>query len=356
MFLFALAACAPSWFDPPADEAVLEAQLEDMVEEHTRAFGYSPAVAFAIVVDGAPVARVASGVERPDWDIPVDGATALPLSSVTEVLTTFAVMKLVEEGAFGLDDAVGALVPDAPTAVAGITVEQLLRRTDGLADADLSPDYARLGPDARTALPPAAYVASAASLPPRFPPGERAEAGRTGMVLASWIVASTMGTSYAEHLQGAILDPVGMSGTGFANDVTPWFGVSGEVYERDGDGFLVTPRPYAGADLATGALMSTLDDQVAWMSAIQLDEVVTHATWDTMTDGAEAARGRALGLAWGRRRGYELVGVSDGQSVVFALTPDGRAGAVFLSNSADPRLADLGYEVAVKAAQWAETR
>jgi serine-type D-Ala-D-Ala carboxypeptidase len=137
------------------------------------------------------------------------------IASITKPITAVAVLQQVEAGALVLHEPLSMYLP----AFAGTNVEEgsgreaitawhLLTHTSGLADAD-DAWYETTEPT------PANLVARLSTLRPTFPPGTAYQyATDTFYVLAALIEHFT-GRSYREVLAERILDPLGMTMTGF---------------------------------------------------------------------------------------------------------------------------------------------
>ncbi len=336
-----LVACAA----PPETVAELEARVAEQVDDHTRRFAFAPAAAVAIVEDGEAVARLVDGEVEPFSGEPVTGATPVPLASATKIVTSLVALQLVDEGAVALGDRVTDHVPGLPAEWRAITIEHLLTHADGLPDGFEHPEMQRLDREASRALDAERYVAWAAALEPRFAPGEDQAYGQTGFVLLSLVIETATGQPYAEVVRERVVEPLGLTSTGFALD--------GAVYERDGDGARAVPLAYSGPDVATAAMVSSLDDVIALVGAVQRGEVVSEEAWATMTAPSERGSDWGLGLETYEEAGLRVAGHSGGWSVVIAFVPEGGVASVSLSNVSDRRLLDLGYDLSRTAAQWA---
>lgn len=127
-----------------------------------------------------PVDHVAAAVVAADGTVLADaGDTAreFPLASVTKLLSAYAVLVAVEEGALDWDDAAG---PD------GSTVRHLIAHTSGLAfDSD--------------------RVQAA--------PGERRIYSNTGFAVLADTVADATGIGFADYLHQAVCEPLGLAHT-----------------------------------------------------------------------------------------------------------------------------------------------
>ncbi|NMR19436.1 serine hydrolase [Cellulomonas fimi] len=121
-----------------------------------------------------------------------DQARVYRLASVTKLLTAYATLVAVEEGAVGLDDAAG---PD------GATVRHLLAHASGLDFSD---------PSAR-----------------RSTPGRRRIYSNAGFEVLGETVAARSGIPFAAYVREALLEPLGMDATSFTG--SPAAGASSTV-------------------------------------------------------------------------------------------------------------------------------
>lgn len=129
--------------------------------------------------DGWPAPHVAAGVVAgaAAAEIRGDPDRVFPWASVTKLLTAGAVLVAAEEGTLELDE---------PAGPPGSTVRHLLAHASGL-----PPDGG----------------------PPLAPPGERRIYSNAGYELVADLLAERAGMPFADYLQGAVLEPVGMAAT-----------------------------------------------------------------------------------------------------------------------------------------------
>lgn len=133
-------------------------------------------------LDEWPVGAVSASVtmvgESPGWVVRHgDPGRVYELASVTKLLSAYAVLVAVEEGAFDLDDAAG---PD------GSTVRHLLAHASGVAFADRTPVAA---------------------------PGVRRVYSSAGYEILADLVEVETGIPFPEYLREAVLAPLGMTST-----------------------------------------------------------------------------------------------------------------------------------------------
>jgi CubicO group peptidase (beta-lactamase class C family) len=168
----------------------------------------------AVAIGRADTILWLGGYGRLDWspDSPrVDpGRTRYDLASVTKVVvTTTAIMMLVDEGRVRLDAPVSTYVPefDGP-GTAAITVRRLLTHTSGLR-ADLPASVIRGAADAQ-ALLRLVYAER-----PRTRPGTRVVYSDLNAVLLGEIVRRVSGEALDLFAARRILSPLGMDASGF---------------------------------------------------------------------------------------------------------------------------------------------
>lgn len=124
-----------------------------------------------------PVDHVAVGVVGPDTATAGETGREFRLASVTKLLTAYAVLVAVEEGAVEWDQ---------PAGPEGSTVRHLAAHASGLAFADDSVQAA---------------------------PGTRRIYSNTGFDVLGATVADAAGMPFAQYLHQAVCEPLGMAGT-----------------------------------------------------------------------------------------------------------------------------------------------
>jgi CubicO group peptidase (beta-lactamase class C family) len=195
-----------------ATPAPLDSALVGRIVAEGVASGAYPGAAVAI--GRRDTVLLLRGYGRLDWargSPAVDPSrTRYDLASLTKVVvTTTAVMMLVDEAKLRLDDPAATYIPefDGP-GTAGITVRQLLTHTSGLR-ADLPAEQVRGAPDA-TALLGLMYAER-----PRSTPGSRVVYSDINAVLLGEIVRRVSGEPIDRFAARRILGPLGMGATGY---------------------------------------------------------------------------------------------------------------------------------------------
>ncbi|MQA33892.1 serine hydrolase domain-containing protein [Modestobacter roseus] len=202
----------PSTPDRTADVVTAAAPYLQSWLEHQRRRGRVPGVQAAVRVGGRLVLDVALGVADETTGAPLTPRHLFRVASHSKTFTATAVLQLVEAGRLRLDDPVGSWVPGLPAAVAAVTVRELLGHQSGLLRDGADNDFWQLlhaFPDAQRlselVVGPDAVV---------FGRNEHFKYSNVGYSLLGQVVEAVTGTGYAEHVQRAVVDPLGLTDTG----------------------------------------------------------------------------------------------------------------------------------------------
>jgi CubicO group peptidase (beta-lactamase class C family) len=234
---WALVLAGASWPAAGGDTVARGQDVADVLTDQLEAAGIPGGAFVTVTEDGDIVAR---GVGVAGDEKPVTGDTPFVIGSTTKSFTALAVLQLVDAGKVGLDDPVVDHVPELELPdgepLRAITVRHVLQHTSGLDD--LSGGPVLTSAQEGTALEAVAEVRDA---PLASTPGEMWRYANVNYVLAGLVVERASGLPYADYLQEAVLDPLGMTDTYVLAhpSVTPghryWFGLtaaSGPVQRR----------------------------------------------------------------------------------------------------------------------------
>ena len=199
------------------------------------------------------------------------------IGSLTKDFTRSGILLLSDRGELSLDDTLGDLFDDVPADKVGITVEQLLRHSAGLAEyhdtrGDFEPMTRRQA------------VERILAQRLRFEPGSDTAYSNSGYTLLAAIIENASGKTYPDFLRDNLWKPVGMTRAGFYHD-SRW--LAGEValgYDgRPGPGGSRSPRewPQIGwAMMGNGGMVTSAQELFAWLKASNRGEIVASATLD----------------------------------------------------------------------------
>lgn len=292
--------------------------------------GKIPGVSLAVMRAGALLHSSAHGLASLELAVPASTSTVFPIASMTKVFTATLVLRLVEAGQLGLDDAVGVHLAGLPVSWRGVTIRQMLSHTSGLPDMITNPMTGEwLAADGPAAL------AAAAELPLQFGPGQAWSYNQTNYVLLGMVIEQLAGVPFDTHLADELLRPLNLTHTEFGDASTvvagrgPWY--SRIDFSGPQPRLAETVHPiwvtYPAFTHPCAALNTTAMDLATFVDAVATGRVLLPATVATMwqrqslSDGSPAGMDpeTGMGLGWivEDLKGHEIVGGSGGASVAF---------------------------------------
>jgi len=174
----------------------------------------------AIVVAARDGSSWSAGFGSAGRGRPVTPGTPFIVASVTKLFTAVAVMTLVEDGLVDLDDPIGVYVPEmAGARYPGSlppTVRDILTHHGGLVS-DLLKGNLYDGPASGFSEAFMVHMPVIASQPLTEPPRTLAHYSNVGYVLLGALVANVSGEPYADYVARRVLEPLGMSNSGFGD-------------------------------------------------------------------------------------------------------------------------------------------
>jgi len=188
------------WADP-VDDFVLKEMNERLI----------PGLAVAVLKDGIVLKQQAYGVANVEFDVPVTTSTLFALASLTKTFTSAAILSLVEEQNFALDDSVVELLPQLPKAWSPVTIRHCLSHTSGLPDSVTTPGGGDEIADTQD------EVLRKLAVMPFKSPGESVSYNQTGYMLLKMIIERVSGKKFELFLEDGFFKPFGMSNTRFGD-------------------------------------------------------------------------------------------------------------------------------------------
>lgn len=251
-------------------------------------FGFSGAI---LVATGDDV-RLARGYGLADRDAGTNNrsSTVFSLGSVTKPVTATAVLVLADQGQIGLRDRLGDRLSHVPPSHAAITIEQLLSHTAGLPDAT-GEDFDRGERDE--------VLGMIFETPLRFAPGTAYAYSNAGYSVLAAIVEDVTGEPFEAALRRLVLDPAGMSDTGYRmpawdrSDLAHFF-----VGDRDLGVHLDKEYP-SWHVMGNGEMLSTVHDLHRLTRALAFGSLLRPST----IDEAFTPRQGSYGLGWSVEHG-----------------------------------------------------
>lgn len=200
-----------------------------------------PSLAVTVVIHGEPVFTHATGHADRDSLVPTTADTPFYAGSITKLVTTIAILQLVEAGRVALSDPVGAHLPDLRLGADGaaaseITLEQLLLHRSGLPREGATPYWMTYDFPAWPAL-----AASLDGAPLAFAVGSQTSYSNVGMALLGRVIERVSGEPFAAYVARHVLGPLGMADSTAAlgpavraRVAAAWSGRSSHVSGHDG--------------------------------------------------------------------------------------------------------------------------
>lgn len=290
--------------------------------------------------------------------IPNDRDTRFETASGSKTFVAAGILKLIEQGQFGFDDAIGGLLKTELYDIdCEVTVKQLLTHTSGIPDyfdESVMDDYEALWKD----IPNYRMKTTADMLrlfikkPMMYPRGERFQYNNSGYILLALIIEELTGMAFDEYLAKEIFAPCGMERTGYYEfDRLP--GGCANVYihcDEDG-GFRTNIYSVEAKGSGAGGAFTTARDIYKFWRALIEGKLLSGEMFARMIskqsgDGSDPEEGWYGCGMWiidnpgGRDIAY-MQGADDGASFLAEYCPDRDIVSVLVSNYGDNVWAEM---------------
>jgi CubicO group peptidase (beta-lactamase class C family)/D-alanyl-D-alanine dipeptidase len=334
-----LAARAQARVEAEGRYAAVARALEPMIEWERRTKGI-PAISIALVDDQQVVWARGFGLEGIADSVPATAETVYRVGSVSKLFTDLAIMQQVERGALDLDAPVTRYLPDfTPVNPFGtpITLRHLMSHRSGLVR---EPPAGHYFDTSGTTL--AATVASLSPTTLVYPPGERVKYSNAGIAVVGRVLEATQRRPFAEYLDSALLQPMGMRRSAFVRraDLEPrvpdalMWGYDGR--RSDAPVFELGMSP-AGSMYTTVLDLGRFMQMLFAGGTLEGKQIVSPATLDTMWTpqfAPEASTGAGIGFFVSEMEGHRAVGHGGaiyGFATELLALPDKKLGVVVVA-------------------------
>ncbi len=170
----------------------------------------------------------AFGYAHRGFEVPNTVETQFGTASCGKGFTALAVVNLIVDGALSLDTTARSLLgEDLPLIADDVTVEHLLAHRSGIGDY-IDEDNEELAADSYVMRSPVqqldsteAFVAELEGFPTKFEAGERFSYCNGGFMVLALIAERASSTPYHDLVTERVLDPAGMTDTGFLRSDEP---------------------------------------------------------------------------------------------------------------------------------------
>lgn len=168
------------------------------------------------IVQAPYISRVVGyGYADPEKKLLASPKTLWRIGQITCGYTAVAIMQLVEENKFKIEDPIEKFIPSLPASWQKITLRQLMGHASGLPDYTQQPSF-----DSSKNYSPQEIIASISSFPLAFQPGSQVLQSTTNFFLLGVIIEKASGMSYEEYIKKKQIQPLGLKNTLFPSDIT----------------------------------------------------------------------------------------------------------------------------------------
>jgi len=191
-----------------------------------------------VAIDGEEIVTEAIGESM--TGVPATSDMRFRNGAVAISLISTLMLTLVDDGVIGLDDPIGALLPDLPESDAA-TFRMLANMTAGYRDHVQNPDFLdAIQDNPFRAFTPEDLIGYSLAQPRLFEPGANWESSHSNYVILGLALEAATGQSVEESMQERVLDPLGLTAT--VNNAT------GQIPEPALHAFSSERRQWLGID------------------------------------------------------------------------------------------------------------
>lgn len=259
---------------------------------------------------------------------------SLPTGSITKSFTAGAILELVRSGRLALDDDVRRHVPDALVGDRVVTIEQLLTHTSGLPSLVDTPDFFEW---AKTPRSTSDLLMRSEGLPFDFEPGTGFRYSDSGYILLGAVLERHEPGDWSDAVRALVGQPLGLRSV---DSAVRWGARATVGYTFDGEHFGAADAIDWSVPHASGSLVATADDLLAWVHAWRDGTIATpelrRQAWASrvLPDGVHSG----YGFGWKRcefegRTAFQHGGWVPGFTASMLHLPDDDLTAIALLNS-----------------------
>jgi len=308
----------------------------------------------------------AYGLASQELNTPNRADSKFQIASLSKLLTSAAVLRLVEQRKLDLRSPISRILPDYPNGD-HLTVLQLLTHTSGIPNLNQMPAYGDLGLKRRT---PAELVAAFKDAKADFLPGMSYAYSNSNYALLALIIEQVSGRSYGDSMRREVFEPLGMTATGHRGDSTEVIPLMSEGYVAAGRTGLKRPAWFDWTvKTGNGSLYSTAGDLLRFVRGYFSGQLLGGDLVKSATTSAGVPE-RAVGFEWmpsemgygwmidqhlNRRRLYHP-GTSPGYQAFLSYYPDDQLTVIVLSNTYVNNAEPAAEELAAMALGIPQTR
>ncbi|HEY1336123.1 MAG TPA: serine hydrolase domain-containing protein [Bryobacteraceae bacterium] len=298
-----------------------------------------PGVSIAVASRGAIVWSEGFGLADVEQSVAATPQTRFRLGSVSKVLTSAGLARLVENGALNLDAPVQQYVPDFPQKAWPITVRQLAGHVAGIRHYE-EKDFTGPLQGAPHFASTAAGLAIFRNDPLLFEPGTAYAYSSYGWNLIGAAMEGASHEDFLKYMQRAVFEPLGLRSI-TADHVDAIIPYRTAFYARDANRNL-THAPYVDNSYKwpSGGFLSNAEDLVRFASALLQPGYLRQETLALLFTSQKLKSGKdtGVGLAWRigvdstGKRVYHHGGTIEGGRAMVMVYPDSQVAVAMLAN------------------------
>jgi len=305
-----------------------------------------PGVALVIIRDGKAVKTAAYGLANLELNVPVKPETVFEIGSITKQFTAAGILLLAQDGKLSVDDKIGALLTNVPSAWTNITIRHLLTHTSGIKS------YTGLdGFQLTKHLTQPQFISAMGREPMEFAAGESWKYCNTGFSLLGYIIENVSGKNYWDFMSERIFRPLGMNAT---TNRLPSLIIPNRASGYEQTNHVLINRDYDLTEVfSAGAIASTVGDLAKWNAVLDGDTLLNAATKEQMWTPAKLNGGKPTkyGFGWfvDTLDGHKNIGHSgstSGFSATIQRFPDDKLAIIILTNTDEAIATPLAKKIA----------
>jgi CubicO group peptidase (beta-lactamase class C family) len=335
--------------DPKAPQQRPQQKLDALFEAVNR--GHGPGLVVGVAQNGRTIYRRGFGLASIEHGVALTPRTRMRLASISKHITCLAALLLAEEGKLDLDAPASAVLPELPTLQGMPTLRQFMTHTSGWR---CFQELAYIGSGLAWLPAGAGMAMQLAQTDASFAPGTSQLYCNGGYELLSEAIARASGTSFERFLKDRVFAPLGMQDTeSIPSDMAIVPGIA-TFHQALPDGRWMRGIAPLVDNRGAGAVVSTLDDMLRWMSQLREPDgrVGSAAAWKQLTEVATLHNGLvtsyALGLNRHAYRGVEVIqhgGGLMGVASQMVTVPAHALDIIIMTNGALVNPVQMGWQI-----------
>jgi serine-type D-Ala-D-Ala carboxypeptidase len=320
------------------------AKVEQFIKDEIKSLKI-PGLAVAVLKDGKIDFQKTYGISNIEYQVPVSGETSFQVASVSKLLTSTLVMKMMQDQKLDINSSITKYLDNAPKDWDKITIKHLLSHQSGIPwPSSIGGYIGTKGPGAGEPVSREKIYDELSKAPMAYQPGEKESYIGGDFFILQIILERVGGASFQGVLHNEVFAPLHMNHSGYDDEIRkfptqvmkPVAGKT-QLFTKGKNGPLIYKVYYNPASYASGGLYTSLNDLVNWMNALQKGNYILRSTFEQLATPMPT-KGSFTALGWIRMEfnGHIAYGHSGGPGLGDILYfPKEKITIIVLSNLAD---------------------